>query len=150
MKEARHAISLLRLPALENQMLSDALAEMATQVTRGLSPHISTHIESGANGLPYTIQASLYVIARELVSNAATHANASRIQLRLECPEKSFRLVVEDNGQGFPSTEILPEAGHIGLAAVRERASLIGAEVAIDSKPGKGARCEVSGRVTRK
>ena len=150
MKEARHAISLLRLPALENQMLSDALAEMATQVTKGLSPHFSTHIESEANALPYTIQASLYVIARELVSNAATHANASRIELRLECPEKSFRLVVEDNGQGFPSGEIAPEAGHIGLAAVRERASLIGAEVVIDSRPGKGARCLVSGRVTRK
>lgn len=150
MKEARHAITLLRLPALENQMLSDALAEMGTQATRGLAPHFSMHVDSEANALPYTVQASLYVIARELVSNAATHANASRIELRLECPEKSFRLVVEDNGQGFPPTGVIQEAGHIGLAAVRERASLIGAQVVIDTRPGKGARCEVSGRVTRK
>lgn len=150
MKEARHAISLLRLPALENQMLSDALAEMGAQATKGLGPHFSAHIDSEANALPYTVQASLYVIARELVSNAATHANASRIELRLECPDKSFRLVVEDNGQGLPSGEILPEAGHIGLAGVRERASLIGAQVTIDSRPGRGVCCEVSGRVTRK
>ncbi len=150
MKEARHAISLLRLPALENQMLSDALAEMGAQATKGLGPHFSTHIDSEANALPYTIQASLYVIARELVSNAATHANASRIELRLECEEKSFRLVVEDNGQGLPPTEILPEAGHIGLAAVRERASLIGAQVTIDGRPGRGVRCEVSGRAMGK
>jgi ligand-binding sensor domain-containing protein/two-component sensor histidine kinase len=150
MKEARHAISLLRLPALENQMLSDALAHMGTQVTSGLGPHFSSDIDGEANALPYTIQASLYVIARELVSNAATHANASRIELRLECPKKSFRLVVDDNGRGFQPARIRPETGHIGLAAVRERASLIGAHVLIDGKPGKGTRCEVSGRVTGK
>ncbi|HXE64398.1 MAG TPA: two-component regulator propeller domain-containing protein [Bryobacteraceae bacterium] len=150
MKEARHAISLLRLPALENQMLSDALADMGTQVTRGMGPHFSSHIDAGANALPYTVQASLYVIARELVSNAATHARASRIDLRLECPEKSFRLIVEDNGQGFQPAQIRPATGHIGLAAVKERASLIGAQVVIDGKPGNGVRCEVFGRVTGK
>ncbi|HEY4085621.1 MAG TPA: two-component regulator propeller domain-containing protein [Bryobacteraceae bacterium] len=150
MKEARHAINLLRLPALEHQTLSDALAEMGTQVTRGLGPHFSAHVDSEANALSYSVQASLYIIARELVANAATHANASRIELRLECAEKSFLLVVEDNGQGFPSADVKGETGHIGLAAVRERASLIGAQVSIDSRAGKGARCEVSGRVTRK
>jgi signal transduction histidine kinase len=148
MKEARHAIGLLRLPALESQMLSSALAEMGTQVTRGLAPHFSTHVNSEANALPYTIQASLYVIARELVLNAATHAGASRIELRLECAGKSFEMVVEDNGQGFDVGQIHEETGHIGLAAVRERASLIGAQVTIDSNPGKGTRCTVSGRVT--
>jgi ligand-binding sensor domain-containing protein/signal transduction histidine kinase len=147
MKEARHAIGLLRLPALENQMLSSALAEMGTQVTRGLAPHFSTHVDGEANALPYTIQASLYVIARELVSNAATHAGASRIELRLECADKSFEMVVEDNGQGFEPEQVHQKTGHIGLAAVRERASLIGAQVEIDSKPGRGTRCTVSGRV---
>jgi len=150
MKEARHAISLLRLPALENQMFSSALAEMGMQVSRGLSPHFSTHVDGEANGLPYTIQASLYVIARELISNAATHANASRIELRLECAEKSFEMVVENNGQGFEAAQVRHETAHIGLAAVRERASLMGAQVAIDSQPGRGTRCTVSGRVTKK
>jgi signal transduction histidine kinase len=149
MQEARHAISLLRLPALENQLLSAALDKMGKQVTEGLGGHFSSNIES-ADSLPYTVQASLYVIARELISNAATHASASRIELRVECTEQSFCLVVEDNGKGFESTQVDPQAGHIGLASVRERARLIDATVTIDSKPGKGTLCSISGRRIKK
>jgi two-component system, NarL family, sensor histidine kinase DegS len=53
------------------------------------------------------------------------------------------RMVIEDNGRGFDADSVLrrgPVAGHFGLAGLRERASLLGGCVRIESQPGRGTR----------
>ncbi len=68
----------------------------------------------------------------------AKHAHASRVDLILENRDDSVLLVVEDDGVGFdPSDESVRERGG-GLPGMRERASLIGADLQIESKPGNG------------
>ena len=149
MKEARHSITLMRLPALETQTLSQALAEIGKQTVEGMGPRFSLEIDPKADTLPYAVQANLYFIARELIRNAATHARASRIDLGLTCDEKSFCLQVHDDGVGFDPENAKPQPGHIGLSAVRERAALIGAVFAIRGGVSKGSVCEVTGRFTK-
>jgi two-component system NarL family sensor kinase len=67
-------------------------------------------------------------LARELLRNAAKHAGASVVDVRVAVEDGAVRLDVIDDGSGF-DPERLAEAlgaGHIGLASSRERAEAIG------------------------
>jgi len=79
-------------------------------------------------------------IVQEAMANAAKHGSPSRIQLRARRHEDAVELEVTDDGDGFEpalqGTRI--DEGHLGLAAMRERAHLAGGEVTIDSEVGRG------------
>jgi len=81
-------------------------------------------------------------LARELLSNAAQHANASRVTLQLARHDQSIILDVADDGSGFTAeqqTDAL-RSGHIGLAASRERVEASGGSLQITSHPGHGTQ----------
>ena len=52
-----------------------------------------------ADDLPPGVSASLYRIAQEAITNAAKHAHARRVQLRLEAGDADIVLTVEDDGE---------------------------------------------------
>jgi signal transduction histidine kinase len=49
----------------------------------------------------------VYLIAREAISNALRHANASMVEVDLEYLTDSFRLKVRDDGSGFTAEAVL-------------------------------------------
>ncbi len=76
----------------------------------------------------------LTAFTREAVSNAIRHAHSDRLEVRLECQEEHLKLTIRDFGQGLPQ---YPEMGY-GLRNMRDRARLLGGELAIESSPQKG------------
>jgi signal transduction histidine kinase len=81
---------------------------------------------------------ALYGIAREALHNAAKHARANRVDLKLSQLAENLVLEIADDGVGFLPGE--PRPGHYGLQSMRERAAELGAELRIDSTPGEGTR----------
>jgi signal transduction histidine kinase len=82
----------------------------------------------------------LLSVARELLSNAARHAGASRVRLTLRCVAGEVVLEVADDGAGVPlgrEREALSE-GHIGLAISAERVAAVGGRLALESVEGSG------------
>ena len=75
-------------------------------------------------------------IAQEAVNNAVKHAQASEVVMHLSRSEAGLRLEVSDNGRGMPARP-KPDRG-MGLQVMRHRASVMGAELNIKSKSGKG------------
>lgn len=82
-----------------------------------------------------------YRIAQEAVNNALKHSRAKRITLTLVRTAGALELAVTDNGRGFP--KVLRPG--MGLQVMRHRASVINAELTVDSQPGRGTsiRCRV-------
>ncbi|HYV30540.1 MAG TPA: response regulator [Candidatus Binatia bacterium] len=78
----------------------------------------------------------LFRIAQEAVNNAVKHAQASEIVLRLSRSSNSLRLEISDNGRGLPGSPKRDQG--MGLQVMQHRASVIGAELEMRSKPGKG------------
>jgi two-component system NarL family sensor kinase len=77
--------------------------------------------------------------AREFLANAARHAHATRVTLRLAEDNGSIVLVAHDDGAGFDPALADPAAtGHIGLVSQRERLEAIGGGLEIASAPGTG------------
>jgi two-component system nitrate/nitrite sensor histidine kinase NarX len=77
-------------------------------------------------------------IVQESLSNVRKHAKASRVDVELVCDGECM-LLISDNGAGFDAAH---DAGdtHVGLSIMRERAHRIGAELALESEPGKGTK----------
>ena len=92
--------------------------------------------------LPDATQRVVYRIVQQALTNAARHADARNIALRVEGEGQDVVFVVEDDGRGFTSrqADAQREAGAMGLATMRERAASIGGSLEIRSVPGEGTR----------
>jgi PAS domain S-box-containing protein len=89
---------------------------------------------------------NLYRIAQEGVLNAARHADAENIKLRLRVAGPDVELLVSDDGRGFDPLQL--SRGGMGLRIMRFRAQLLGGYLSVESRPGAGTtlrgRCQVS------
>ena len=71
---------------------------------------------------------------QEALTNARRHARASKISVSLRMEGENLLAEVTDDGAGFG-----PEASMgVGLGSMRERASLVGGELEIESEAGRG------------
>jgi signal transduction histidine kinase len=85
---------------------------------------------------------SLFRILQETFTNVARHANASRVDVRLAKEDGSLTLEVHDDGKGI-SEEQLSHRSSLGILGMRERALLLGGELAISGAPGEGTTIKV-------
>jgi PAS domain S-box-containing protein len=89
------------------------------------------------------VETSAYRIAQEAITNAFKHAQARRISIKLSVQGNSATINVEDDGRGIDYAAVTASHG-IGLAAIRERAELIGANIEIATEVGHGTRLTLS------
>jgi PAS domain S-box-containing protein len=86
---------------------------------------------------PPAVETAAYRIVQEALTNVARHAGASEASVSLDCPEDELAVTVTDRGRGFDPRSVKPAATG-GLAGMRERAELLGGELAVDSAPHAG------------
>ena len=87
------------------------------------------------------VETALYRIVQEALTNVARHAQAHSVSVLLERRGASVKLIVEDDGQGFDVTQVMgsgPHEKNLGLYGMRERASLLGGTLTVESTPGAG------------
>jgi signal transduction histidine kinase len=82
------------------------------------------------------IAGHLYRIAQESVNNAIKHARASNVLVRLAQADGMITLQISDDGAGMPKGGAKRHG--LGLGVMQHRASVIGAELTIDSRRGAG------------
>jgi len=85
---------------------------------------------------------SVFRVLQESLTNVARHASATQVEVTLDREGEHVALTVRDNGVGF-DMDAPRRTGAFGLRGVRERATLLGGEVTIESAPGKGTRVEL-------
>jgi signal transduction histidine kinase len=83
-------------------------------------------------------------IAREASLNACRHGRAREVRVSLRELDRGYRLVIDDDGDGFDTRASRPDG--FGLGFMRERAELLGGNLQIESTPGCGARVTVEWR----
>jgi two-component system, NarL family, sensor histidine kinase UhpB len=135
MRELLSLARQLRPTALDDLGLAAATAGQVEQLARG-----EIEAEFGADGdfsdLPGDAQLVVYRVAQEALANAARHSGAGRVEARLRrLDDGGVELTVADDGRGFAFDE---SEGGLGIAGMRERALLIGGELTIESRPGRG------------
>ncbi len=107
---------------------------------------IKREIQIHENDIPSPLKTVIYRILQEALNNVAKHSQADLVQLSLQKTYKGVELTVHDNGTGFDLPEaisLLPSRRGFGLASMRERAQLSGAEFEIKSAVGEGTTIRV-------
>jgi PAS domain S-box-containing protein len=85
---------------------------------------------------------AVFRIVQESLTNVAKHAQAAHADIAIERDDGALVLRIEDDGVGF-SPQAPRKQNSFGLLGLRERVSLLGGEVTIESAPGEGTIVEV-------
>ena len=115
------------------------MRDFAGTLLSGLTCHFEAQPLSLSKSLPLDFRQNLFLLFKEVLTNAAKHAHATRVDICLT-ENQGWRLTIRDNGVGF-----VPErAGSgTGLKNVRQRAEKLGGTVRILSQPGAGTTVEL-------
>ena len=124
--------------ALESNGLISALQEL-TDGVRQLFGMNCTFKSKGKVAVGDGLVAThLYRITQEAMNNALKHGRPSRLRVSLEQRGDQAALIIQDNGAGFAVDR--PQTQGMGLRTIAYRASMIGGDLKVQSKPGRGTK----------
>jgi signal transduction histidine kinase len=139
MDALRGTLLRLRPPDIDELGLAGSLEGLVAGWNRRIGARTRFSIElSGEFGaLPRDFAANLYRVAQEAITNAAKHARASRITLRLRMREPAgtdqqaqIEIAVDDDGKVVAD---LTGGSGLGLLGMRERIVALGGQLRIDT-----------------
>jgi two-component system sensor histidine kinase UhpB len=139
--EIRRAALELRPIMLDDLGLRPALEWYTQQSATATGKTVELRDEgTGRRFLP-SIEVTVYRLVQEAVTNAIKHAAAAKVTITLHETGDVLRLTVADDGCGFDPLLIMrrQEVG-LGLFSMKERVTLLGGTLVIDSVPGQGTR----------
>jgi signal transduction histidine kinase len=90
------------------------------------------------------LEITVYRMVQELVSNVLKHSSARELSISVTRGPGRISVIVADDGRGFDTAAA---ADGIGLSNVRARAAAMGAQVTVNSAPGKGTTVSIEGPV---
>lgn len=132
----RRIVNGLRPRVLDDVGLAAAIHTLAEDTIASGALEVTRDIDDSVDHVPPAIGTAIYRIAQEAMTNAARHAEATAVEIRLlRVASGAVELSVVDDGRGMPSTS--STAGH-GLKGMRERADAIGATLTVGTEPGGG------------
>ena len=126
----------LRPPSLDDLGLVPAMRQLvSTAQDRQDGRTVELNLSGDPRRLPSDCELGLYRIAQEALNNADKHAGGRSIRVCLSFTHDGVVLAVSDDGRGFVRDDT---DRSLGLAGMRERASLMGGELGVESAPGRG------------
>src|SRR5690606_10004882 len=114
----------IRPPVLQDRGLAAAVQELAVR-----SP-LEVSVVADVDRLPPAVESAAYFVVAESLTNATKHAQATRIDVRLERRDHALVAEVSDNGIGGAN----PNGS--GLTGLRHRVEALDGTLLVVSPPG--------------
>jgi signal transduction histidine kinase len=130
-------------PELDADGLTTALEGLAENISERFAVNCIFHGEESIPVHDSTVATQLYRIAQEAATNAAKHAAAEQVDIRITVKDSELTLAITDDGVGFPG---LSDSKGLGLRLMRHGAALIGGtfNVRRNGRRGTIATCKVT------
>ena len=146
LQEARRSVWGLLPRSLEGQSLESALKEEVDQFASAGPGSTSFKVVGQRRDLPTDVQAALFRICQESLTNIRRHAQAQQVFVDLSFDRDCVRLGIRDDGGGFARSAARSSDGQggFGLSGMEQRAAILGGTLEITSPEGEGTRVEVS------
>jgi signal transduction histidine kinase len=122
--------------------LDQPLVRYVEDVARRWRLPADLQVRGTIDDLPRSLLGTIYVVIREALTNAAKHAGAANVKVRVDRTPDALLVEVRDAGRGFlPSTARQARAGgHLGLSMMERRVAEVGGTIEVRSVPGSGTR----------
>jgi CheY-like chemotaxis protein len=132
-------------PVLQRSGLPAALTWLANWTREKYKLSVQIVADPRADSARKDVRTLLFESVRELLFNVVKYAQTDRVTLALEIDaDDQLRITVTDRGAGFEPARLddRSKTGHVGwgLFRIRERLTLLGGRLDIDSAPGRGTR----------
>ena len=106
----------------------------------GAGPPVRVSLSGALDELPAAVDAAVYRIVQEAVTNARRHArHASAVDVRVEGDDAAVRLSVRDDGEPLSAT-----GRGFGITGMVERAQLLGGECVVGPQSPRGWTVEAT------
>ena len=131
--DLREVVHGIRPPALQDSGIAAALESRFERLPALLSTDFGSVREARFSD---EVEATVYFVACEAVTNALKYAAESPVQVRLVAEGSTLSVTVRDEGPGLPE----PPYDHrgSGLPGLRDRVESLGGEFLVRSEPGSG------------
>jgi signal transduction histidine kinase len=146
-QELRRLIGALRPIYLEDLGFLPALEALVQQAGERTAARVRLEQVGPVQRLAPEVELAAYRIVQEALNNTLEHAHAQNIVVRVRFAPRGVSLSVTDDGVGFtlpPGPDLFTQAGHFGLVGMRERATLLGGTLQVQTAPGEGTRIAVN------
>jgi two-component system sensor histidine kinase UhpB len=139
-------ISLALRPAqLDDLGLVATLRWHADRQATATGTDIKFFADAGLGRLDSGLETACFRVAQEALTNIAKHAKANQVSIELIVEGDALLLAIRDDGVGFDTEAALRLAASgasLGLVSMRERATLAGGELSIESASGHGTHIQ--------
>jgi PAS domain S-box-containing protein len=128
---------------LEDLGLQSALKYLINGVSKHYTVSQAFEVEDLDQLFPAEAQIIIYRIFQECLTNISKHAGATEVSVAVQEHNSLISLMIEDNGAGFDPAQVLTRRATgrgLGLAALDERARMLGGTLEIRSQSGAGTR----------
>ncbi len=127
-------------PSLLDDLGLVAAARWLTETNLGVSGiEAAVTTRGGQRRLPQNIEATLFRVIQEAVTNIARHSGAKKASVQLDFRDTHIKVQIRDDGRGFNVDEAISSKERprgLGLVGMRERVSIVGGTLQIKSSSG--------------
>ena len=143
MRSVRRVTEQLRPSLLDDLGLVPALRSLAESFAERAGIAVTLDAPATLPALGRETELALFRATQEALANVARHAAARTVRVLLADGSGRLTLEIADDGRGLPADFDLArieQAGHLGLAGMRERIGALGGTAEITGAPGAGVR----------
>jgi len=143
-KKLRELCQGLRPPLLDDVGLESAIQQLVDnfEAHSAVQGELEVHLDEQAPQLAPEAALCAYRVVQEALTNVNRHAAAKNVRVVLRATSSELAISVQDDGAGFDPSNGRP-LSHLGIAGMRERASLVRGKLELHSQIGKGTRVEL-------
>ena len=147
--DIRDLLGTFRAPEFAGSELTEIIEDIVIQHETFTSSAVTLEMSKPfPKSVSLPVKIALCRILRESLSNVRRHSGVQDATVKLWSKKGPLFLEVSDHGCGFEPPPLSgPQATerheHIGLRGMRERATLVGGELFVESHPGTGTRVRV-------
>jgi signal transduction histidine kinase len=133
----------LRPPIIHEEGLKRALRWLADDMRKKFDMSVQIRVDRIIEKIGKEIGLFVFEAVRELLLNVVKHAGVKTVAIEVKAQGRGrFKVEVSDQGNGFDSSR--DDDRKFGLFSIRERADVLGGELDIVSKPGRGTSIVLS------
>jgi PAS domain S-box-containing protein len=126
---------------LHGEGIAEAIRWLSSRMKEQYGLQLEIDTKHDFARLPDHMRVTLFQAVREMLFNVVKHAGTLQAKVTLEQVDEHGQILISDSGNGFDAATVMADSqlAH-GLIIIRDRLSLMGSSLHIDSVPGDGTR----------
>lgn len=137
LEELRDVVKTLRKPIETELPINESLENLALNFSSLKNIKLDIEIDKDIPDLSENYKITLLRVCQEALTNIEKHSKANKILVKLKKEGKDLKLIIEDDGVGFPDKI---KENSFGLIGIKERANIFSGDFIFENRKEGGAR----------